>query len=149
MPLDVFGMLPALSRTTSNRLTSWAALTAPAGAQTQFSDVPAGQFYTEPVGWIANIGITTGTSPTTFEPFAPVTRAQMATFLWRSVGRPIPSGANPFVDVPAGQFYSDAVHWLAQSGITTGTSPTEYSPEDPVTRAQMATFLWRLAGSPV
>jgi hypothetical protein len=53
-----------------------------------------------------------------------------------------------FFDVPIGVFYTDAVTWLASEGITAGTSPTTFSPDDPVTRAQMATFLWRLAGEP-
>ena len=123
-------------------------MVSPAGAQSRFTDVPAGQFYTAPVAWIADIGITTGTSATTYSPNDPVTRAQMATFLWRSVGRPIPTGANPFNDVATGLFYTDAVRWLAQTGITTGTSANTYSPGNVVTRAQMATFLWRSVGQP-
>ena len=123
-------------------------LAPPAAAQTPFTDVPAGVFYTEPVAWIANVGITTGTSPTTYSPNEIVTRAQMATFLWRSVGRPLPTGANPFNDVPPGLFYTDATNWLAQTGITTGTGPGRYSPGEFVTRAQMATFLHRSVGQP-
>ena len=44
--------------------------------------------------------------------------------------------------------YTDAVDWMAENGITTGTSPTEYSPDDIVTRAQMITFVWRLVNRP-
>ena len=51
-------------------------------------------------------------------------------------------------DVPSGQYYTNAVDWMAAEGITTGTSPTRFSPHDPVTRAQAVTFLWRDAGSP-
>ena len=54
-----------------------------------------------------------------------------------------------FADVPPGRFYSRAVDWLLHRGITAGTAPGRFSPEDVVTRAQMAAFLWRLAGSPV
>ena len=73
----------------------------------------------------------------------------MPTFLWRLEGS-APGAAHPGLgDVPAGQYYSEAVDWLLQRGVTTGPGPGPFSPADPVTRAQMATFLWRLAGQPV
>ena len=60
-----------------------------------------------------------------------------------------PSGSGgSFLDVPTGSYYADAVAWMLNSGITTGTSTTTYSPNDIVTRAQMAAFLWRAAGEP-
>ncbi len=55
---------------------------------------------------------------------------------------------NFFVDVPADAYYYDAVLWAVKEGITNGTSATTFSPDDPCTRAQMVTFLWRAAGSP-
>ena len=55
---------------------------------------------------------------------------------------------NFFVDVPTDAYYYDAVLWAAKEGITNGTSATTFSPNNPCTRAQMATFLWRAAGSP-
>ena len=55
---------------------------------------------------------------------------------------------NFFVDVPADAYYYDAVLWAVKGGITNGTSATTFSPDNPCTRAQMATFLWRAAGSP-
>lgn len=48
----------------------------------------------------------------------------------------------------AGSFYEEAVDWLAASGITTGVGDNRFAPDDPVSRAQIATFLWRAAGSP-
>lgn len=114
-----------------------------------FGDVPAGAFYDDAVSFLVEREITTGTSPSTYSPNDAVTRAQMATFLWRFSFEPTPAGASGFTDVPTGAFYTTAVAWLAESGITTGTSPTTYSPDDVVTRGQMATFLWRLAGEPV
>ena len=56
---------------------------------------------------------------------------------------------NFFVDVPADAYYYDAVLWAAENGITGGTSDTTFSPDAPCTRAQIVTFLWRAAGSPV
>ena len=59
-----------------------------------------------------------------------------------------PTGKNPFIDVPAGSYYEDAVIWAVDKGITTGTDATHFSPDGICTRAQAVTFLWRTAGSP-
>ena len=114
-----------------------------------FSDIVAGSYYEDAVSWLLESGITTGVGGNRYAPDDPVTRAQMATFLWRLEGSP--PGAPPagFIDVPSGKYYTLAVDWLLQRGVTTGTGPGRYSPNDPVTRAQMATFLWRLAGQPI
>ena len=57
---------------------------------------------------------------------------------------------NFFVDVSADAYYYDAVLWAAKAGITSGTSDTTFSPNNPCTRGQMATFLSRMAdGKPV
>lgn len=58
------------------------------------------------------------------------------------------AGNNPFIDVPAGSYYEDAVIWAVDKGITTGTSATTFNPNGICTRAQIVTFLWRAAGSP-
>ena len=58
------------------------------------------------------------------------------------------AGNNPFIDVPAGSYYEDAVIWAVDKGITTGTSATTFNPNGICTRAQAVTFLWRAAGSP-
>ncbi|MEM8705737.1 MAG: S-layer homology domain-containing protein, partial [Actinomycetota bacterium] len=113
-----------------------------------FSDVPDGAFYDAPVDWLVERGITQGTSATTYSPGANVTRAQMAAFLWRFAGRMPSDVATPFTDVPDGAWYAEAVSWLLENGITQGTSATTFSPGANVTRAQMAAFLWRLAGRP-
>ncbi|MEM8706525.1 MAG: S-layer homology domain-containing protein [Actinomycetota bacterium] len=120
----------------------------PSGApESGFVDVDRSRYWAQPIDWLFDAGITTGTSPSTFSPEDPVTRGQMATFLWRMEGRES-APQSGFSDVRRDRFYAEAVDWLLDRGITTGTSPTTFSPEDPVTRAQMATFLWRLAGSP-
>ena len=54
-----------------------------------------------------------------------------------------------FVDVKTGDYFYDAVQWAVGKGITNGTSAETFSPEAPCTRAQIVTFLWRAAGSPV
>ena len=113
-----------------------------------FTDVPAGSYFYVPVYWAFDKGVTTGTSPTAFEPYAPCTRAQIVTFLWRVSGCPSVSGGNPFTDVRPDAYYYDAVRWAFQNGITTGTSATTFSPNRACTREQCVTFLWRAAGKP-
>ena len=114
-----------------------------------FVDVFASDYYYDAVLWAVENGITNGTSATTFSPTDPCTRAQMATFLWRAAGSPEPVGStNPFVDVSADAYYAKAVQWAYEQGITGGTSATTFSPDETCTRGQMATFLWRDAGSP-
>ena len=107
------------------------------------------QYYYPPVYWAVEKGVTTGTSAAKFSPNAPCTRAQVVTFLWRAAGKPAPaSKENPFKDVPADQYYTDAVLWAVEKGITTGTGPNTFRPEAPCTRGQIVTFLWRYQGSP-
>lgn len=113
-----------------------------------FTDVPSGANYEQAVIWLMQSGITSGTSATTFSPSRTVSRAQMATFLHRYAGSPTPSGTTPFVDVLPGEYYSDPVVWLFNEEITGGTSPTRFSPGASVTRAQMATFMYRFFDEP-
>ncbi len=115
---------------------------------TGFIDVGTNDFFYEPVNWMAAEQITTGTAPGIFSPRDPVTRAQAATFIWRFVGEPAPDAPSGFDDIPEATWYSDAVAWMKEQEITTGTSPTEFTPDGVVTRAQLAAFLYRLAGEP-
>ena len=114
-----------------------------------FTDVYESDYYYDAVLWAVANGVTSGTSATTFSPNAPVTRAQMVTFLWRAYGSPKATGSNPFADVSADAWYYDAVLWAVANGVTVGTSATTFSPDAPVTRSQAVTFQWRAAGSPV
>lgn len=127
----------------------WRAAGSPAPTRAAtFHDVPANRYFAEAIAWMVEKGITTGTSRTEFSPDRPLTRGEVATLLWRSRGRPARASVQQFDDVAGGRFYSDAVSWMAADGITTGTSPTRFSPNDPVDRAQAVTFLWRNAGEP-
>ncbi|MEO0495487.1 MAG: S-layer homology domain-containing protein, partial [Actinomycetota bacterium] len=119
----------------------------PAGGTEPFTDVATGQYYTEAVAWMVREGITTGTSPTTFSPGRAVTRGELATFLWRFMSEPA-GGTEPFADVTPDRFFADAVAWMVSDGITNGTSPTTFSPGRAVTRGEVATFVYRVAGEP-
>lgn len=114
-----------------------------------FEDVRFFQWYTEPVLWAVEAGITNGMDATHFVPDGTCTRAQIVTFLWRANGSPkATSNNNPFYDVPMGQWYTDAVLWAVEMGITTGTSAMTFSPDAGCTRGQVATFLWRSQNQP-
>ena len=108
-----------------------------------FADVSASSYYNEAVQWAVTNNITSGTSPNAFEPDAPVTRAQVVTFLYHDADNPSASGNTLFADVPADAYYRDAVRWAVTQGITAGTSATAFSPDESCTRAQIVTFLYR------
>lgn len=116
---------------------------APENAANPFTDLVEGAYYYDAVLWATGEGITLGTSTTTFSPEDTVTRGQAVTFLWRQEGSPLASGTLPFADVDAGAYYAGAVGWAAGEGIALGTSAAAFSPENPCTRAQIVTFLYR------
>ena len=115
----------------------------PKTTQMPFKDVKAGSYYEKAVLWAVENKITNGTSTTTFSPDENCTRAQIVTLLWRSEGEPYASDSNnPFTDI-ASDYYMDAVFWAVKEGITNGTTPTTFSPNDRCTRAQIVTFIYR------
>jgi len=126
----------------------WRAAGSPAPVSTEmpFTDVAADAYYYDAVLWAVEKGITNGTGDgTTFSPDADCSRAQIVTFLWRSEGMEEAKGENVFTDVPAGAYYTEAVQWAVEKGITNGTGDgTTFSPEADCTRAQIVTFLYRL-----
>ncbi|MEZ5247495.1 MAG: S-layer homology domain-containing protein [Acidimicrobiales bacterium] len=113
-----------------------------------FTDLAPNAFYTEAVEWAIDAGIAQGYNSDIFGPGELAPRSHMATFLWRYQGKPEATEPSPFVDVAAGAWYADAVDWMASAGITTGTAPDRFSPDQLVTRGEAITFLWRLAGEP-
>jgi len=114
-----------------------------------FADVPAGAYYTDAVLWAYQNNITSGATATTFEPYSPCTRGQVATFLWRAQGEPEPkTTVNPFRDVKASDYYYKAVLWAYENGITSGTTSTAFSPKDTCTNGHVVTFLWRANHEP-
>ena len=112
---------------------------------TSFGDVAADAYYAKAVAWAIENGITTGTGGGRFSPDDPCTRAQAVTFLARAV-KAMGDGKTVFTDVPETAYYAPAVKWAADNGVTTGTGPSTFSPDDLCTRAQIVTFLWRVYG---
>ena len=120
----------------------------PQSLTSSFKDVKnTSKYYYKAVLWAAEQGITTGYSDGTFRPDDECTRGQVVTFLWRANGQPKPTVmSNPFSDVPAGKYYTNAVLWALQTGITKGRTSTTFGPEDPCTRGHVVTFLYRDMG---
>ena len=113
-----------------------------------FGDVSTDAYYYEAVKWAQKKGITGGIGNDLFGPNQPCTRAQIATFLWRSAGSPEPKNMSSFSDVPVDSYYAKAVAWAVENGITSGTGEGKFSPNSTCTRAQAVTFLYRASGSP-
>ena len=117
---------------------------APAGSNNPFSDVKEGDYFYEAVLWAVENGITTGLSATEFGPNSPCNRAQVVTFLWRTMGKPAPEDpTNPFGDVAEGVYYFDAVLWAVEKGITTGMGDGIFAPNNACNRGQIVCFLYR------
>ncbi len=113
-----------------------------------FEDVSPDDYFFEAVKWAVANDITKGTDDTHFSPNANCSRGQVVTFLWRAAGMPEAEGENPFSDVTEKDYFYDAVLWAVENEITTGSGEGKFSPNGNCTRGQVATFLWRAAGSP-
>lgn len=115
----------------------------PTSKTNPFIDVTEDAYYYKALLWAIENGITKGTAETTFSPDAACTRGQMAAFLYRNAKSPAVTGSSAFTDVSSSDYYSDAVTWAAQTGVTKGTTETTFSPNAACTRAQMVSFLYR------
>ena len=113
-----------------------------------FVDVSPDDYFFEAVKWALANDVTKGTDDTHFSPNANCSRGQVVTFLWRAAGMPEADGENPFSDVTEKDYFYDAVLWAVENEITTGSGEGKFSPNGNCTRGQVATFLWRAAGSP-
>ena len=115
-----------------------------------FTDLEPGAYYLEAVDWAVKHDpvIAKGTTGTTFSPEKTCTRGEVVTFLWRTFGAEKMFITNPFVDVPTTEYYYNSAVWAFREGITNGTDETHFSPGNPCTREQVATFLWRAMGKP-
>ena len=110
------------------------------GAFLPFVDVTNHWAYTD-IKRVYNRGWMVGESATIFAPDQELTRAMLAVILYAMAGEPEVTAANPFSDVPAGEWYTDAVIWAAANGIVVGCGDGTFRPEMAVTRAQAAVML--------
>ena len=114
----------------------------------EFTDVPAGSDYAEAVQWASDNGYIYGYGDGRFGVNDNVTRAQLATIFHRAAGTPAASGTSRFSDAEAGAYYINALSWAETAGLIAGYPDGRFGVGDPVTRQQVATILWRWAGSP-
>lgn len=109
-----------------------------------YNDVKAGDWYANAVNYVTLTGLMNGTGDG-FSPNLAINRGMMVTVLYRMAGSPEVTAENPFTDVPADTWYTDAVIRASENDITAGTSETTFSPTNSLTREQLATFFYRFA----
>ena len=116
------------------------------GTGLPFTDVPADRWSYPYIKQLYDAGVVSGTSATTFEPTANVTRAQFVTMIAGLAGADVSGYASgPFDDVQAGSWYAPYVNWAAASGIVSGTSATTFDPAAEISRQDMAVMLYNYA----
>ncbi len=139
-----------LTDTQKNLVNNYSKLTA---AERAYAKLTGALPFTDVSGhWAANAiqyayenGLFSGTSDTTFGPDVSMNRAMLVTVLYRMEEEPQTAGANSFTDVPANQWYTDAVTWACANNIVSGYSADKFGPTDTVTREQIASILNRYA----
>lgn len=113
-----------------------------------FTDASATAWYHDGVHYCIENGLINGHGNGIWKPQGTLTRGMLTQILYNKAGRPAVSEYSFFDDVPPGAWYADAVNWAAKSGVVTGYGNGKFGPGNPITREQLATMLWRYAGSP-
>jgi hypothetical protein len=115
-------------------------------AQLPFADLSSTDWYYDSVCFVYEQGLFQGVDAVTFAPAVPMSRAMLATVLYRLSGTQTTAPSAGFSDV-GDTWYTNAVNWAAQTGVVTGSGDGGFAPEVNVTREQMAAMLYRYAGS--
>lgn len=110
-----------------------------------FQDVKENQWYYYPVSAAVYNGFFQGTSSETFAPNGQMTRAMVATVLYRLAGSPAVQGSSSFTDVAEGKWYSDAIAWAQTCGVVKGETEKTFAPNRAATRQELVTMLHRYA----
>ena len=123
------------------------AATIPASAAAErFMDVKPGAWYYTAVDYAASEKLFSGTSSSTFSPNSPMTRAMFVRVLGNRAGiHPEDYPGSYFLDVPKGTWYTPYVQWAVGHEIVNGTGGYKFSPNQSVTREQMALILYNYA----
>ncbi|MBQ9974298.1 MAG: S-layer homology domain-containing protein [Oscillospiraceae bacterium] len=111
-------------------------------------DVGMYAWYHKAVDYALTNKLMSGFNFYTFGPYTTLTRAQVVQILYNKEGQPAVSGSHGFTDVPAGQWYNNAVTWGTRKGVMSGYGGGKFGPEDTVTVEQVAVILWNYAGNP-
>ena len=110
-----------------------------------FKDVKESDWFYEAVSYAVENGLMSGMSEDIFAPNTPLTREMLAVVLYNVEGQPESAGVNPFTDVKADIWYTDAILWANENGIVAGYDNSAYGVGDLITREQFATILYRYA----
>ena len=110
-----------------------------------FKDVKENDWFYEAVSYAVENGLMSGMSEDIFAPNTPLTREMLAVVLYNVEGQPESAGVNPFTDVKADIWYTDAILWANENGIVAGYDNSAYGVGDLITREQFATILYRYA----
>ena len=111
----------------------------------RYTDVKKTDWFYGDVEYVSVHGLMDGVGNGKFAPVQSTSRAMIVTILWRLEGKPAPDAQMTFRDVPARQWYTEAIGWAAENGIVTGYSAQTFGPTDSVTREQLAAILYRYA----
>ena len=117
------------------------------GSVSGFGDVPQNSWFADAVKYVSENKLMNGTSTTSFSPNGNMSRAMLATVLYRMSGETAEAGSS-FRDVPSSAYYAAAVSWASSKGIVNGTGADVFSPNASITREQLAAMLYRYAGEP-
>lgn len=114
-----------------------------------FEDVGVKDYFFTPVVWALENKVASGISNTRFAPGKECNRAQAVQLIWGAMSRPESSSDMQFKDIPETAYYKKAASWAYATGVSEGTSSTNFSPQLYCTRGQIITMLWRAKGSPL
>ena len=117
------------------------------GSVSGFGDVPQNSWFADAVKYVSENKLMNGTSTTAFSPNGNMSRAMLATVLYRMSGETAEAGSS-FGDVSSSAYYAAAVNWASSKGIVNGTDSGMFSPDLSITREQLAAMLYRYAGEP-
>lgn len=112
----------------------------------QYTDLDANAWYAESVHFALVNGLFVGFGDGTFRPEAALSRAMVATVLYRQAGSPAVTGSSTFPDLKD-DWYADAVAWAQEAKVVIGDDKGLFRPDDDVTREEMVTMLYRFAAS--
>ena len=110
-----------------------------------FSDVSESDWFYKGVSYVVENGMMNGVGENQFAPNAPLTREMLAVVLYNMEKQPESTGVNPFADVKADMWYTDAIVWANANGIVAGYDDSTFGLGDSITREQLATILYRYA----
>lgn len=108
-----------------------------------FEDVSESAWYYNAVYYCFDNSYFRGVSEDAFAPGNVMTRAMFATVLYRMADEPAVAGEIAFADVESGKWYTDAIIWAADNDIIGGYGNGEFGTDDPITREQIVTIIWR------